>query len=86
MKYMNIQRIWSNPFYARRRKHFCPKCRTQMVVAKQDAILNAEQARVRGFTPDAFGKTRYIWDIFECPGCGHTVTIPEMKRLEKEKC
>lgn len=86
MRYINIQRIWTNPIYARAQKHFCPGCGGQMAVAKRDAILTPEQAASRGFRPDATGKTRYIWDVLECPGCGRTMTIPEMKRQEKEKC
>ena len=86
MKYINVQRIWKDPFYARYRKHFCPKCGEQMAVARRDAVLTPEQAESRGFRPDATGRTKYIWDIFECPGCGHTVTIEDMKRQEKEKC
>lgn len=86
MKYINIQRIWSNPFYARLQKHACPQCGTQLLVAKRDAILTPEQASGRGFRPDAWGKTKYIWDIFECPGCGYTLTIQDMKKREKERC
>lgn len=86
MKYINIQRIWSNPIYARCQKHFCPSCGEHMTVAKRDAILTPEQAASRGFRPNAAGKTKYIWDILKCSGCGRTVTIPEMKKLEKSKC
>lgn len=86
MKYINIQRIWSNPFYARRQKHFCPGCGEQMAVAKREAILTPEQAMSRNFRPYATGKTKYIWDVLECPGCSRSVTIPEMRKLEKERC
>lgn len=86
MKYHNIQRTWDNPIYARFKKHFCPRCGEQMQIAKRDAILTPGQAISRGFRPDAIGNTRYIWDVLECPGCGQSMTIPEMKRMEKEKC
>ena len=86
MKCINIQRTWTNPIYARLKKHFCPKCGEQMRLAQKDAILTPEQAISRGFRPDAFGNTRYIWDVLECPGCGQSMTIPEMKQQEKEKC
>ncbi len=86
MKYINVQRSWNSPFYARFKKHFCPKCRQQMTVAKRDAILTREQALSRGFHPDAFGRTKYIWDVLECPDCGHEMTIQEMRELEKQKC
>ena len=86
MKYINIQRIWSDPFYARLKKHACPQCGSQMIVAKRDAILSPEQAASRGFRPDACGKTKYIWDIFECPDCSYTLTIQDIKKREKEKC
>ena len=86
MKYINIQRIWSNPFYARLQKHACPQCGAQLLFSKRDAILTPEQAAGRGFRPDAWGKTKYIWDIFECPGCGYTLTIQDMKKREKERC
>lgn len=86
MKYLNIQRIWSNPIYARFQKHCCPCCGEHMAVAKRDAILTPEQAASRGFRPDAMGKTKYVWDVLECPGCGQSLTIPEMKKVEKQKC
>lgn len=86
MKYHNIQRIWNNPIYARCKKHFCPSCGEQMHIAKRDTILTPEQAASRNLRPDAVGKTKYVWDVLECPGCGRSVTIPEMKKLEKEKC
>ena len=86
MKYHNIQRIWNDPFYARLKKHHCPRCGEQLVNSKRDAILTPEQARSRGLHPDAIGKTRFIWNVLECPGCGQAWTIPEMKKLEKNKC
>ena len=86
MKFHNIQRIWNNPIYARFQKHFCPGCGEQMYLAKRDAILTPEQAASRNLHPDAIGKTKFVWDVLECPGCGQSLTIPEMKKLEKEKC
>ncbi len=86
MKYHNIQRIWNDPIYARFKKHYCPKCGELMVISKRDAILTPEQAQSRNLHPDAIGKTKFVWNVLECPGCGLTKTIPEMKQLEKKKC
>lgn len=82
----NFSRIYTHPFFARHKPHFCPKCKTEMELVQCSKIVNPKSEEAAGFDFDGmFGDTNFIWDEFQCPRCGHQISIQGMRALEKKR-
>ena len=83
---MNFARLYLHPFFARRKPHFCPKCKTQMDLVKCSKIVHPKsEEAVRFDFDDMIGTTKFIWDEFLCPKCGHQISIEAMYAFEKAR-
>ena len=80
----NFSRIYTHPFFARHKPHFCPKCKTEMELIQCSKIVNPKSEEAAGFDFDGmFGDTKFISDAFQCPKCGFQISIKDMRALEK---
>lgn len=85
-RYWNIQRLYTHPFFARHKPHFCPKCKAEMELIQCSKIVNPKSEEASKFDFDGMvGNTKLIWDEFRCPKCGFQISIEDMRALEKER-
>ena len=70
--------------------HFCSQCGTQLEKVKRVEILEngselrQELDRIYGVTDHMWGRAKYHWTEFRCPGCGARYTIDAVKRMEEK--
>lgn len=80
----------ANPFYVRWKKHFCPKCKTRLILLHTSKIINSnsEEAKEYDFS---VGDTFFVGDVefrtgyFHCSGCQLDISFQEMKKYERRK-
>jgi len=71
-----------------RKKHLCFNCNTALVRKKKEVIVNSESEEAKDYDfscVDTYlhGNIKFITFYFECPKCGATYEISELKALEK---
>jgi transcription initiation factor IIE alpha subunit len=70
-----------------RKKHDCPKCKTQLEAVKVSRVVHSESPEAQEFDfslgdDQLVGNVKFTWKEFECPECGLHLTVEEMKRAE----
>lgn len=91
MKYKNIKRIWSRPFYVNMFRHYCPECNTLLSKTKVLKIVNSQSPEAKDYDFESFGEgymfgdAKFTWTEFHCPKCGKQVSINEMIKIEKDQ-
>ena len=91
VRHLAIERIFTNPFFARFKPHFCPKCKAQMELVKCSRIVHSKSEEALYFDSKSvessyiFEDVKFIWDEFKCPKCGFQISIEDMKALEKKR-
>jgi len=75
-------------FYLRK-KHFCPSCQNTLERKKREVVVNSESEEARNYDfscVDTYlcGNIKFVTFYFECPSCGKTYEIRELKTLEKK--
>jgi phage FluMu protein Com len=79
-----------SPFYSYLKKHFCPKCKTQLKVKFVSKIVHSESAEAKYYNFQnvdnyMFGNVKFIWNEFKCPTCNMQINAYEMKQYENKK-
>ena len=87
---MNIKREFNSPFYTYMKKHFCPKCSTQLKTTTQSKIVSSKSPDAKEydfhFVDNYFiGDVKFIWTEFECPNCSFREKVGDMKKNEREQ-
>ena len=84
MKANNIHWVIRSPLYLYKKKHLCPECGQTLHVVKRSEIMSYEKAEAKGIHLNhlSSGKTKVVWRELECPDCGRSFTVEEMKRIE----
>ncbi|MBE6797195.1 MAG: hypothetical protein E7531_02510 [Ruminococcaceae bacterium] len=70
------------------KKHYCPVCETQLSRIKVSKIVNSKSPEAKNYDfsgGDGFmvGDVEFVWDEFYCETCDKTISIDEMKRIER---
>ena len=89
MKIHSVKREWSNPFWVRFKKHYCPACMNLLTTTKSSKIVNSnsEEAKDYDFSfgdTDMIGNIKFIWTEFLCAACGKTYSLQEIRENEKK--
>ena len=89
LKIHGVKREWSNPFWVRFKKHYCPACMNLLTTTKSSKIVNSnsEEAKDYDFSfGDTYmiGNIKFIWTEFLCAACGKTYSLQEIRENEKK--
>jgi transcription initiation factor IIE alpha subunit len=73
-----------------KKPHYCPECNSKMDAKKVERVVNSKSPEARNFdfsSVDGYliGLIKFIWDEFHCPKCDNQLTVPEMKKYERQK-
>jgi hypothetical protein len=73
-----------------KKPHYCPECNSQMEAKKVERVVNSKSPEARNFdfsSVDGYliGLIKFTWDEFHCPKCGNQLTVPQMKKYERQK-
>ena len=69
--------------------HFCRDCGRELEKVRRceapekGSDLELELIRVYNLTGRRFGRTKYRWTEFRCPGCGRRYNIDDVRKMEE---
>ena len=84
------QRIYTRPLYARRKKHYCPKCEGELFLKEVSKVVNSNSSEAKDFdfsNGDTFmiGDVKFTWDEFKCSECNFQISINDLALYERKK-
>ena len=71
--------------------HFCPRCGRQLEkvrraeVLEKGSELRLELNQVFDVRDNNWGRAKYRWTEFHCPGCGMRYSIDAVRKMEEER-
>ena len=77
-------RHYGDPLFLHCKKHFCPKCGTQLDLIKCSRVVNSfsSEAKNFNFLDGTMGNIEFNWDEFICPNCGVQMPINTIRQME----
>ncbi|MDR1689802.1 MAG: hypothetical protein LBS21_14535 [Clostridiales bacterium] len=85
---MAVKYIFSNPFFVKFKKHYCPECGNILRVKRESQIVNSRSEEAKNFdfyNGENFliGGVKFIWNVFYCDVCNKTFSIKDIRQYEK---
>lgn len=82
------KREFDSPYYVNNKKHYCIRCGSILAVDTISKAVKSSSPEAKDFDFMSYdvglkGNIEFVWDEFKCKNCGFTVSIKNMKRIEK---
>lgn len=79
----------SHSITARVGRHYCPQCKTQLLVRRKSVVIDPDSEDAKNFdftTSDGsqmLGNIQFSWDVFFCECCNSEKDLQEVFKFEK---